>query len=334
MRILSLMHPENDYGESFLINGLFVLLGEENVILYPQKLSYMGFTDTSYLLYGENKRGMTCPPGHFVGRKLRIYPFEEIFDMMNSFDFILLSSPRHYAVHALRFIKKIFGTIPKPLVFTDFEDSLELREDIIEEFSPDIVFKRELIEEVEGVYPLQFSSAVPYLEEKFDDQNKTLDLFCVFGYTHELRRQIVDFLIDKKITESAYYSLDIPELYRAGKYSGMLPYKEYIKRIAASKIAVCARGHGRDTVRYWEIPSFETLFLVKDPELIIPNNFTNGVNCVNFDNLGDLEDKIRYYLSHDDERIKIAKAGKEHLYAYHSNEKRAEYFLSVIKEKL
>ena len=72
MKCLFLLHPENDYGESFLYNGLATLLGEDNVILYPQKLSYMGFADSSYLLHGENKRGFTNPSGHTVARRLRI----------------------------------------------------------------------------------------------------------------------------------------------------------------------------------------------------------------------------------------------------------------------
>lgn len=335
IKCLFLVHPENDYGEGFLYNGLATVLGEDNVILYPQKLSYMGFTDSSYLLWGENKRGMTNPAGHTVARKLRIYPFEEIVDLMPEFEFIVLSSPRHYAIHALRFIKKIYGNkIPRPLVYTDFEDSDTLRTDIIEEFNPQVIFKRELIYPIDNVYPLPFSSAVPYLPDKFDDQNKTLDLFCTFGFTHQLRKDVIDFLANSKLTDKQFLALDIPDLIREGKYNALLPYKEYLRMIASSKIAVCVRGHGRDTVRYWEIPAFETLFLVNDPGIIIPDPFTDGVNCVQFNSLDDLADKIKYYLSHDEERIRIAKAGKEHLYNFHSNEKRAKYFLKTIKEKI
>jgi hypothetical protein len=334
MKCLFLVHPETDYGEGFTYNGLATVLGEDNVILYPQKLSYMGFTDFSYIL-SDGKRGMTNPSGFTVARRLRIYTFEEICDLMPEFDFIVLSSPRHYAVHALRFIKKIYGNkLPKFLVYTDFEDSETLRTDIIEEFNPQVIFKRELTHPIPNVYPLPFSSAVPYLPDTYDDQNKTLDLFCTFGFTHHLRKDVIDFLSTSNLTNSQYLALDIPDLVRSGKYSGLLPYNEYIKRIASAKIAISVRGHGRDTVRYWEIPAFETLFLVNDPGIIIPHPFTDGVNCVQFNTLPDLADKIKYYLSHDEERIKIAKAGKEHLHAWHSNERRAEYFLDIVKEKL
>jgi len=335
LKLLVLIHPESDWGESFLIQGLFEILGEENVVLFPQKLSYMGYTDSSYLLHGENKRGYTTPPPYFIPRKLRIYTFEEIVDMMHKFDFILLSSPRHYAISALRFIKKVYGgKVPIPLIFLDSEDSDMLRTDIIEEFHPQVIFKRELRAPIDNVYPLPFSSAVPYLPEKFDDQNKILDLFCTFGFTHYLRKDIVDFLSEAKLTESQFLALDIPELIREGKYKPLLSYQDYLKAIASSKIAISVRGHGRDTVRYWEIPAFETLFLVNDPGIIIPHPFTDGLNCVQFNTLDDLADKIKYYLSHDEERIKIAKAGKEHLMNFHTNAKRAEQFLSVIKSKL
>lgn len=332
MKILFLIHPEQDYGEAFIFQGLCELLSQENIILYPFKLSYLGINDNFYLLHRENKLGSTCPVPYMIPKRMRMYPFEEIFDLMHEFDFIILSSPRHYPVHALRFIKKIYGKIPKPLIFVDSEDSDTLRTDLIEEFKPQVIFKRELTHSIDNVYPLPFSSTIPYLQEKFDDQNKTLDLFCTLGFTHSIRKEVIDFLLEKKITESSYLSLDIPEDLRAGKYKPMLSYQDYLKAIASSKIAISVRGHGRDTVRYWEIPSFETLFLVKDSGIIIPNPFTDGVNCVQFNSLPDLEDKIKYYLSHDEERIKIAKAGKKHTLAYHTNCKRVELdFLSKLK---
>lgn len=336
MKILCLVHPETDYGESFIYNGLAVLLGEDNVVVYPPKLSYLGITDKFYILHHDrDKRGMTSPSGYMVPKNFRIYAFEEIIEIMSEFDFILLASPRYYAIRALRFIKKIYGNrIPRPLIYVDSEDSDTLRTDIIEEFNPQVIFKRELLAPIDNVYPLPFSSAVPYLTEKFDDQNKTLDLFCTFGFTHQLRKDVIDFLSQAKLTDKQFLALDIPTLIKEGKYNALLPYKEYIKMIASSKIAISVRGHGRDTVRYWEIPAFETLFLVNDPGIIIPNPFTDGVNCVQFNTLDDLADKIKYYLLHDEERIKIAKAGKEHLYNFHSNEKRAAQFLEVIKSKL
>lgn len=336
MKILFLDEMQQDFGTYFLFNGLCELLGEESLILYPFKLSYLGYTDSSYILYSDNnKRGMTNYSPYIKKRSLRIFPMEEVVDEMSSIDFIILASPRYYPVHALRFIKKIYGNkLPRPLIFMDGEDSDTLRTDLIEEFKPSVVFKRELTHPIDDVFPLPFSSTIPYLNEKFDDRNKTLDLFCALGFTHPLRKQVIDFLIENKFTDKQYIALDIPDLIREGRYSPLLSYQEYLKAIASSKIAVCVRGHGRDTVRYWEIPSFETLFLVKDPGIIIPDPFEDGKNCVKFDALDELAEKIRYYLSHDEERIRIAKAGKKHLMSYHTNLKCAEYFLSIVKNKL
>jgi len=340
MKILALVHPESDYGESFLIQGLFLVLGEDNVIIYPQKLSYMGFTDSSYLLHSEKKRGMTCPTGYMVPRKLRIYPFEEICDLMHEFDFIVLSSPRHYPVHALRFIKQIYGgRIPKPVIFYDAEDSEGLRIDLIEEFKPSIIFKRELTHPIENVFPLPFSSCLPYLPfwNEIKNKEKVLDVFALFGNTHHLRSETAKFLLEQNYPNS-YVGIDPGALPWQDENRFKIPplkgYRDYLETMASSKINIVVRGHGRDTVRYWEAASFETLMLIKDPGIIIPNPYIDKVHCVYFNNMKDLKEKIDYYLTYDDERERIASACFEHTMKYHTNLRRAEQFIEIIKKEL
>ena len=340
MKILFLDEMQQDYGTYFLFNGLCELLGEDNIILYPFKLSYLGFTDSSYILYDDNhKRGMTSWSPYIKKHNLRIYPFEEIVEEMPNIDFIVLSSPRHYPIHALRFIKQIYGKIPKPLIFCDFEDSTELRLDLIKEFKPSVVFKRELIQHIENVYPLPFSSCLPYLPfwNEIKDKEKTLDIFGLFGNTYHLRTKFVKFLIECDYSNS-YIGIDsgiVPwqndERFKIPPLKG---YRDYLEAMASAKINIVVRGHGRDTVRYWEVASFKTLMLVKDPGIIIPYPYEDKVHCVYFENENDLKEKIDYYLSHNEERKKIANVCFEHTMKYHLNERRAEQFLSIIKEKI
>lgn len=210
MKILWLVHPEQDFGETFIHNGLCELLGEENVILYPFKLSYMGYSDFAYMLHNEHKRGFTSHSPYIKIRRLRIYPFEEIIEEMHNIDLIVLTSPRHYAVHALRFIKFIYNDrIPKKLAFTDFEDGDNIRDDLIEEFKPDFIFKRELTHNIDQVHSLPFSSTIPYLH--FYDEllkiEKTLDVFALFGNTHPIREQIIRFLLEQNLPNS-YIGID------------------------------------------------------------------------------------------------------------------------------
>ena len=345
MKILFLSHPEQDYLCAMTFNGLCELLGEENVILYPFKLSYMGprpnmpgYNDFAYLLHNENKRGMTGWSPYIKPRRLRIYPMEEIIDNeMDKIDLIILSSPRHYPVHALRFIKKYYGKIPKPLAFLDGEDSEGLREDLIEEFKPNFIFKRELIHFIPGVHPLPFSAIVPHLDVYNDlcALPKTLDIFALFGNTHEIRSRTVKFLLEQNYPNS-YIGIDTGALpWQDDKRFTIPPlkgYHEYLKAMASAKINIVLRGHGRDTVRYWEAAAFETLMLVKDPGIIIPNPFIDKEHCVYFNNNEDLKEKIDYYLSHETERAAIAESGKAHCLKYHTNRARIENdFMPIIK---
>jgi len=334
MKILCLVDNQADFGAYFLLNGLCELLGEENVVIYPPKLSYLGLTDKYYTL-DDGKRGNTVPGEYIKSRNLPIITAEEICDDINSFDIVILSSPRTYAVRALKFFKKYVGFNPKTkLVFTDHEDSLSVRDDVIEMFKPDIIFKRELTRRVEGIYPLPFSSCVPYLGRDFNDQDKKLNIFGSFGYTSGLRRDVVQFLSSEYGQEGNYIALDCPKDNESGLYPSKIPYFHYLENIAQSKIALSIRGHGIDTVRFWEVPSFETLMIADNTPLVIPNNFEDEKHCIYFDDLKDLKEKIDYYLEHDDERIEIAKAGKRHLENFHNNKKRAEYFIDIVKKYL
>lgn len=334
MKVLYLADPQADFGSYFLYNGLCETLGEENIVVYPSKLSYLGLTDKYYTL-DDGKRGNTVPGEYVKTRNLPIITAEEIFDTINTFDIIVLSSPRTYAVRALRFLKAHLSLLPRQkVIFTDHEDSLCLREDIIDMFKPDVIFKRELTKEKEGIHPLPFSSCVPYLDRGFNDQLKKTNIFGSFGYTWGLRHQVIEFLTKEYGQEGNYLAIDCPKDNQAGLYPSKISYFDYLEKMAESKIALSIRGHGIDTVRFWEIPSFETLMIADNIPLIIPHPFEDEKHCIYFDDLKDLKEKIDYYLKHDDERIEIAKAGRQHLLNYHTNAKRAEYFIDIVKRYL
>ena len=334
MKVLYLVDPQADFGAFFLYNGLCETLGEENVVMYPPKLSYLGLTDKYYTL-DDGKRGNTVPGEYIKTRNLPIITLEEICDTINTFDIVVLSSPRTYAIRALRFIKSHFSFLPRQkLVFTDHEDSLCLREDIIEKFKPDVIFKRELTKEKEGIHPLPFSSCIPYLDRGFNDQLKKIDIFGSFGYTWGLRHQVIEFLTKEYGQEGNYLAIDSPKDNQAGLYPSKIFYFDYLEKMAESKIALCIRGHGWDSVRRFEICNFETLMISDNIPIITPHPFEDEKHCIYFDDKKDLKEKIDYYLKHDDERIEIAKAGRQHLLNYHTNAKRANYFIDTIQKYL
>ena len=90
-----------------------------------------------------------------------------------------------------------------------------------------------------------------------------------------------------------------------------LSYDDYIKTIGGAKIALCflSRRHRNDsTGRSFEIPAIGTFMLAEhtpEHEYL----YGDGVGAGLFSNQGELIDKARYYLEHDDERERIASVG-------------------------
>jgi spore maturation protein CgeB len=110
--------------------------------------------------------------------------------------------------------------------------------------------------------------------------------------------------------------------------------KNYHIEMSKCRITLSLRGGGWDTLRYWEIPAVGSMMISTELGIVIPNDFEDKKHIVRCsDNLDDLLDLGRYYLAHEDERQKIATAGREHLLKYHSNVARANYLLSTMRIK-
>jgi hypothetical protein len=105
---------------------------------------------------------------------------------------------------------------------------------------------------------------------------------------------------------------------------------EYYRTLARSKIAVSIRGGGFDTYRYWEIPACRSMLLSEVPDIVIPHNFEHRKQAVFCrPDLRDLQELIRYYLSHEEEREAITEEAYGHLLKHHTCERRAAYFLET-----
>jgi spore maturation protein CgeB len=74
-------------------------------------------------------------------------------------------------------------------------------------------------------------------------------------------------------------------------------------------------------------------FLLTENIPTIHELYDDGVHLVTYDNLEDAVDKARYYLEHEDEREKIAKAGMERTLNNHTYKHRIEKALSIITGK-
>lgn len=317
-----------DYLHYMLTDGLVQILGEENVVMYPFKKAYAGEVDDWYML-DDGKNGFTAPLEQSrCWESLPKLGIEDVIEEIKSgaFEYVVFFSARTYAVKAVEELRERIN-LP-PVVFIDGEDYDVIRSDIIARYSPICYFKRELTTDLSshGIFPLPFSAITNNLPD-VDDTKKDIDVFFSCGRTHPLRDEVLRKLLRLKKEKSINFiggsEPSLPEQNTGFR----LTCRDYHSHIARSKIAISVRGYGRDTVRRWEIPTWNTLHLCDKLDILIPDDFTEGENIVYF---GDLEEKVMYYLENNEERERIARKGKEHLWKYHTTAARARYFLSTI----
>lgn len=337
-KVLFLCHPEMDHLEYHCFDGLCQICGDENIVTYPYKKIYYGETADDYTL-DDGKRGYTSPPEYTLPRK----PPSPFDGNVDDFDLVILATARRYGLWAARQIRDKITT--QPFIFLEGEDYDTIRWDIIHELCPDIIFKRELRKGVHieyppnlgdglnyhpPVYPFPFSAFTNTKPDVDDSEEaKEISVFSVHGNTFPLRVKVTELLKEMKIKNSFLY-IDV----RGTGYTWghRLNYKGYLEHIAKSKIGVSVRGWGRDTLRRWEIPLYETLLFTHDIGIETPYPFEDGKTCVMFKNdLSDFKEKLEYYLQDENECIRIAKEGHRHLLEHHTTEKRAEYVVECIK---
>ena len=338
-RVLFLCHPESDWQEMGIFDGLCRLLGDDNVITYPYKPTYYGLVDRNYKL-PEGRYGFTSPPEQIPPRQEGPWSKQRILDHIDTFDLVYLASLRQVAVEAAR---ELWSNIRHlPLAMTDTEDHEGYNISLVDEFTPVACFKRSLTpylhERFPFLHPLPFS-AIPYSSVNIDDTKKTLDVFAVFGNTHPVREElafILKALLPNLTNQPCHVGLAGNSF--LGRYKGSawgeshLPYKAYLQHIASSRISFVIRGFGLEALRAWEIPLFETCaFWAYNPNWIYPYPFEDNRHVVYFrEDLQDLPEKLDYYLHHTSQAMTIARAGKAHLYQYHTSDKRAAYMLDII----
>ena len=302
----------------------------------------------------------------------REYRYEEIKSMIKNgeFDFIIMT-PRVVCQYYLgRLIRDFNHNIP-PVILCDFEDYAVVRFDIATMFEPHIKFITKSsydpncltdrpLKRKENVYPLPLSSPlIGNPKFQFDDsnENKTIDVSARLGLTRSLRKDVADSLKEIKefIKEFQFQGgLSLSDhsthIIRDGMHicgdggltmitelNSHLPYDQYLKELASSKISVSMYGHSLagPANRTWEIPSYNTLLMTEKMNVYYEHQFEDGKTCVLFNPevKGDICNKVLYWLSDgmENERKKIAKAGHELLKEHHTCKKRAERLLDIAK---
>ncbi len=313
-RILFVTHPRPHYGLDVLYDGLCEVLGAESVVEYPWKPTLHGQTSPELARY-------PC----LFNRPGADLPFSDILAQLakGEFSFIVWGDlERGLDAEEARALVQSAGETPL-FVLDQQDDPLDnlTKSPELLGIAPERAagyFKREMLacyRYPERTFPLPFA----YADAKVPQPVCTERPNALFWAGHRqfgLRRLYLEHI------EQAFgMRLD-------HKYS----QSEYTQALASSRIGINIFGGGFDTVRYWEIPAHGCMLLSERLPIRIPHNFRDGESAVFFDDLEDLDAKLKYYLAHPEEAAEIARAGHAHLIRHHTASARARHMLGWVEE--
>jgi len=115
---------------------------------------------------------------------------------------------------------------------------------------------------------------------------------------------------------------------------GRLDHKEYVQAMRNSRIALALDGYGQLTFRHLEAWHFGT-FLLSSPSIraiSIPLPAEEGKHFAVFDNASDLINSVKHYLQYNEERRRIAQAGKRMFTKEYDLKKHGRYLFSRITD--
>ena len=171
-------------------------------------------------------------------------------------------------------------------------------------------------------------------------QNKTDDLVCIMSACEKRpwRYGIINSLKDDFARDETVFVGE----YREGQTldsvdTGDRHFSGYFKKLLNAKISVDAYGCGeaRQTGRFWESLANGCLVMYQPIEPYVwPNIYIDEEDFVIYNDLDELSDKAKYYMSNSEEARKIADRGFTKLLKYHTTQQRAKEFLSLLDKYL
>ena len=194
------------------------------------------------------------------------------------------------------------------------------------------IFKRELnravtLEPDAPVFPLPFAAEDRYFPPATPRKDIALSFLANMN-TNPLR-----YSIHQRIGALRHPALVLSGSTGESSYNGSngipLSTPRYREILLRSRIAVNVPGAGYDCARYWEILAAGAMLMTWEPDIVIPEAFSDGVDCVTFCSVAEFDQKARYYLERPDLVYDIARRGTERLLKHHTTSARAQYFLQT-----
>ena len=111
----------------------------------------------------------------------------------------------------------------------------------------------------------------------------------------------------------------------------------YFNKLLNASISVDSYGcaEARQTGRFWESLANGCLVFYQPIEPYVwPHSYVDGEDFIVYNDNDELIEKAKYYIANKNEAKKIAERGFTKLLQYHTTERRAAQFLSLIEEYL
>lgn len=199
------------------------------------------------------------------------------------------------------------------------------------------VFKRELnssakLEPGTPIFPLPFAAEDRYFPTEPPRKDLALSFLANMN-TNPLRYSIHQRIAALR-HEDPIVSGSTNECSYNGRNGHALATPRYRGILLRSRISINVPGAGYDCARYWEIPAAGAMLMTWEPDIAIPDGFTDGVDCVTFSSLGEFDEKARYYLGRADLAGVIARRGFERVSRHHTTRARAQYLLQTAERAL
>ncbi|MCL5666520.1 MAG: glycosyltransferase [Patescibacteria group bacterium] len=163
-----------------------------------------------------------------------------------------------------------------------------------------------------------------------------------YGKIHNERNEVLEAVAKDKgidIKFWGYGTSNLPESSLIKKnYQGQAWGLDRLRIFYNSKITLTkhitavAGGYANNMTLYEATGS--GIFLITDWKQNLPELFTPGEEVETYRSVPELIDKLKYYLSHDKEREKIAQAGQARTLREHTYEKRMEELTQIINKYL